>query len=216
MDRKRRSHAGLEALAPMDLTLRQLEYVAALARHLHFGRAAEACGASQSALSEAVGQLETALGVRLFERGSRGVRVTAAGAEIVRRGSDVLARADDLRRAVGELRGPFASPFRLGVIPTIAPFALPRGLPALRARWPKARLVLREGRTADVVAAVEDGTLDAALVAAESDLAGLAAIELYRDPFLVAVPAGHALARRGAVTDAALRKEKLLLLEDGH
>ncbi|MCG3134965.1 MAG: Hydrogen peroxide-inducible genes activator [Planctomycetes bacterium] len=200
----------------MDLTLRQLEYAAALARHRHFGRAAAACGASQSALSEAVADLETALGVRLFERDRKGVRVTAAGEGVVARAEDVLSRTEDLRRAVRELREPFASPFRMGVIPTIAPFVLPRGVPALRARWPRIELVLREGTTADVTAGVADGSLDAAVVAAESDTGDLDVTELYRDPFLIAVPARHPLARRAAVTESSLRRERLLLLEDGH
>src|SRR5688572_4574942 len=130
----------------MDLTLRQLEYVVAVARHRHFGRAAEACHASQPALSAGIAQIEAATGIRLFERGRGGVRTTAAGEEVVRRAEDVLARVEDLRGSVGALRTPFSAPLRLGVIPTVAPFVLPGVVPALRAHFPKLRLVLREDR----------------------------------------------------------------------
>lgn len=200
----------------MDLTLRQLEYVVAVARHLHFGRAAAACHATQPALSAGVAQIEAALGVVLFERGRGGVRATPAGQEIVRRAEEVLARVEEVRDAARASAGPFSSPLVLGVIPTVAPFVLPRAVPALRAHFPKLRLVLREEQTPHLVRAVEDGSVDAALLALEADLGLAETLPLYRDPFFVAVPPGHRLAAARSVPDKALRTERVLLLEEGH
>jgi LysR family hydrogen peroxide-inducible transcriptional activator len=200
----------------MDVTLRQLEYAAAVARLGHFGRAAEACHATQPALSAGISQLERALGVRLFERGRRGARPTAAAAGILHRVAEVLARVEDLREAARTGREPFTAPLRLGAIPTIAPFVLPRAVPALRAHWPRLRLVLLEDRTDALVRGVEEGKLDAALVARETELGSCETIPLYRDPFYAAVPAGHRLAAGRTVDVGRLRKEQMLLLEDGH
>ena len=200
----------------MDVTLRQLEYAAAVARLGHFGRAAEACHATQPALSAAISQLETALGVRLFERGRRGARVTAAGAEIVRRAEDVLAGVDSLRDVATAARAPFSAPLRMGVIPTVAPFVLPLAVPALRASYPSLRLILREDPTAVLVDSIRSGSLDAAIVAVEAELGSCEVLPLYTDPFLVAVPADHRLAGGGPVKESRLRQERLLLLEDGH
>ena len=200
----------------MDVTLRQLEYAVAVARHRHFGRAASACHATQPALSSGVAQLEAALGVVLFERGRGGVRPTPAGEEIVRRAEEVLARVEEVRDAARASQGPFSSPLTLGVIPTVAPFVLPRAVPALRAHFPELRLVLREEQTPLLVRAVEDGSVDAALLALEADLGGAETIALYRDPFFVAVPPGHRLAAAKSVGEKALRSERVLLLEEGH
>jgi LysR family hydrogen peroxide-inducible transcriptional activator len=207
----------------MDVTLRQLEYAVAVARLRHFGRAAEACHSSQPALSAGIAQLEAAAGLRLFERGRGGVRTTTVGEEVVRRAHEVLARVDDLRGAVAALRTPFSAPLRLGVIPTVAPFTLPRVVPALRAHFPTLRLLLREDRTASLVRALEEGTLDVALLAIEADLRDCETIALWRDPFLLAVPREHRLARARsksggakAVGEKALRNERVLLLEEGH
>ncbi len=200
----------------MEVTLRQLEYAVAVARHRHFGRAAEACHASQPALSAGIAQLESAAGTQLFERGRRGVRPTAAGEELVRRAEDVLTRVQDLAASVRDLGGPFATPLRLGVIPTVAPFVLPRAVPALRTHFPRLRLVLREDRTSDLVRGIESGTLDAAVVALEADLGSCETLPLYRDPFLIAVPRDHRMAGAKSAGEKALRKERVLLLEEGH
>ena len=207
----------------MDITIRQLEYAVAVARHLHFGRAATASHASQAALSAGIAQLEAATGVRLFERGRAGARVTAAGEEVVGRAHDVLARLDDLRAAVGVLRTPFSAPLRMGVIPTVAPFTLPLVVPTLRTHFPPLRLILREGHTASLVQAIAEGSLDVALLAIEADLGECTTIPLWRDPFFVAVPRDHRLARprrpRGkvaSVTEKSLRQDRVLLLEEGH
>ncbi|MCE9634499.1 MAG: LysR family transcriptional regulator [Planctomycetes bacterium] len=200
----------------MDVTLRQLEYAVAVARLGHFGRAAEASLATQPALSAGIAQLEAVLGVPLFERGRSGARPTVAGAEIVRRAEEVLARVDDLRDAARAVRGPFATPLRLGVIPTVAPFVLPKAVPALRAHWPKLRLELREDQTARLVHALGEGSIDVALLAEEADLGGMETLRLYADPFVLAVPAGHRLAGRARASERVLQHEQVLLLEEGH
>lgn len=200
----------------MDLTLRQLEYVVAVARLAHFGRAAEACHATQPALSAGVAQAERALGFALFERGRGGAAVTEPGREVVRRAEDVLARMDELRDAARAGRAPFSSALRLGIIPTVAPYVLPRAVPGLGAHFPALRLVLREDRTNLLVAAVVAGGLDAAVVARESDLGPLETVPLYEDPFLVAVPPTHRVAGAAGVAEKDLRRERVLLLEEGH
>jgi LysR family hydrogen peroxide-inducible transcriptional activator len=200
----------------MQFTLQQLRYVDVLARRLHFREAAEDLIVSQSALSEGLKELETALGIRLFERGPGGVRVTSAGDEVVSHARQVLAAAENLTSATAMLRRPFSSPLRLGIIPTIAPFVLPGAIPALRARWPEMPLVLREDTTAHLVRALGDGTLDAALVALEADVGDTEAMPLYCDPFLAALPRRHRLAERRALDARTLRGERVLLLEEGH
>jgi len=200
----------------VDVTLRQLEYAVAVARHRRFGLAAEACHATQPALSAGIAQLERALGVRLFERGRGGARPTAAGEALLARAQEVLARVEELRETARAGRTPFSAPLRLGIIPTVAPFVLPRAVPSLRTHHPSLRLVLREDRTSAVVAGVEAGTLDAAVVALESDLGSCETTPLYRDPFVLAVPPEHRLAGAASVREKDLRREGVLLLEEGH
>jgi LysR family transcriptional regulator, hydrogen peroxide-inducible genes activator len=200
-------------------TIRQLEYAVAVADAGHFGRAAAACGVSQPGLSTQLRQLEDQLGVRIFERTSRRVVLTPAGARVVAAARDVLMRCDDLAEVASAAREPLAGVIRLGVIPTVGPYLLPRALPRVRKEYPKLRLVLREEQTDRLVAALRDGKLDAILVALPLAEVDLEAQPLFREPFLVAMPAGHRLARRGAhgtLREADLAGEDVLLLEDGH
>jgi LysR family hydrogen peroxide-inducible transcriptional activator len=197
-------------------SLRQLECLVALAEHLNFRQAAEASGVSQPALSAQISQLETRLGQKLFERDKRRVLVTPAGRELVERARAALAEIDTLVEAARVLQEPLSGTLRLGVIPTVAPWALPGALSAARERYPRLRLLLREERTADLVALAKKGELDLLLLALEADLADLERLPLYRDPFRVAVPQGHPLALRRTVREEDLRGEEVLLLEDGH
>lgn len=200
----------------MSPTLRQLEYLVALADCLSFGDAARRCHVSQPGLSLQLKELETRLGLRLFERDRRSVVPTPAGRALVARARDILTAVGDLEQAARALRAPFTGELRLGVIPTVAPFALPRLLPELRRCYPKLRLRLREDQTAVLVRAAEEGRLDLLLLAREAELGSLHALDLYRDPFRVAVAEGHALTRHEHVTEAELASQELLLLEDGH
>jgi len=198
------------------VSLRQLEYLVAVTEERNFGRAARRCHVSQPALSLQVRELEERLGVTLLERSPRGAHPTPAGQRALARARRALAEVEAL---VEEARGagrPLEGPLRLGVIPTIAPYVLPPLLPALRRAHPALQLSLREDLTARLAEELREGRLDVVLAALP--VAGLEAEELplYDEPFDLVVPAGHALARRGALRTAALEEAEVLLLEDGH
>lgn len=197
-------------------TLRQLEYLVAVAESGGFHRAARACGVSQPGLSAQIRQLEALLDLRLLERDRRRVQLTAAGEEIAHRARTVLAETRGLVEAARSLQRPLCGSLRLGVIPTVAPYLLPRVLPRVRRRHPELRLGLVEATTALLVAALGRGELDLLLLALEAPLDGLATHALFRDPFHVALPTGHRLAGRRRLREADLAGEPVLLLEDGH
>jgi len=197
-------------------TLRQLEYLVAIADLGSFHRAARACGVSQPGLSAQIRQLEALLDLRLLERDRRRVLLTPAGEEMVRRARVVLAEARGLVETANALQRPLSGALRLGVIPTVAPYLLPRALARVRRRHPELRLQLREAHTGDLVAALERGELDVLLLALEAPLAGLETLPLFRDPFHVALPARHPLARRRRLREQDLASQPVLLLDDGH
>ena len=199
-----------------DLSLRQLQYVVAIADTLGFRRAAERCHVSQPSLSAQVAELEETLGVKLFERDRRRVLVTTAGADLVARARRVLSEAGDLVEAAVRLGDPLAGPLRLGVIPTIAPYLLPEAVPAVLARFPRIKLLFREDKTEVLVASLEEGKLDAAVLALEADIGELAHAVIADDPFVLAAPKKHALARKRTIAAADLEGETVLLLDDGH
>lgn len=197
-------------------TLRQLEYLVAVADERHFGRAARRCAVTQPALSSQIRELEGLLEVRLFERDRRGVLVTAAGAELVERARRILIEVDELVEAARVAQRPLCGTLRVGVIPTVGPYLLPRVLPALRRAHPELRLLLREDHTDRIVAELEAGRLDLLLLALEADLGGARTLALFQDDFLVVMPAAHPLARRKRLRESDLAGEQVLLLEDGH
>jgi LysR family hydrogen peroxide-inducible transcriptional activator len=197
-------------------TLRQLQYLKLLAEHGSFSRAADAAHVTQPTLSAGVQELEKILGAAVVERARSGVILTKVGEEAVRRGSDVLARAEDLVQAARSAGRPLSGRFRLGVIPTIAPFMLPKTLPVIRDRFPELRLFLREDQTAKLVAALKAGALDAALIALPFDAAGIDTAHIEHDELLAAIPANHPLLAASSVTPEDLDHEGLILLEDGH
>ena len=203
-------------MRPLPFTLRQLQYAAAVAGTGGFRKAAEACAVSQPALSAQLGALERALGARLFERGPRRVLVTPEGSELLARARSLLAGAEELVEAARALRGPLAGTLQAGVLPTIGPYALPEVSRALARAFPSLRPAWREEKTASLVAAVVEGSLDAALLARESDLGALETAVVARDPFVLAVPRGHRLAGKGPVRLGDLAGEPVLLLEEEH
>jgi LysR family hydrogen peroxide-inducible transcriptional activator len=202
--------------SPNDLSLRQLQYVAAVADTLGFHKAAARCHVSQPTLSAQVQQLESVLGVQLFERDRRRVLVTSAGADISARARRVLLEVDDLIAAATRLHEPFAGTLRIGVIPTIAPYLLPDVMPKVGAKYPKLSLVFREEKTADIVRDLDAGTLDLGLLALEADLGGCTHAEIARDPFVAAMPKGHPLAKKRRLALSDLRDARVLLLDEGH
>lgn len=204
-------------LAPHPFTLRQLQYVVAVAERRSFRQAAEACRVAQPSLSAQVAQVEDLLSVRLFERDRRKVVVTAAGAAFVARARAILLEADGLQDAARTLGDPLAGPLRLGVIPTVGPYLLPEVAPALRARFPRLRFLWTEDKTASLVERLGRAELDGALVALEAELGDLPRVVLGKDPFVFAAPPGHALASsRRALDPRDLDGEQVLFLDDGH
>ena len=197
-------------------TLRQLQYLKLLAEHGSFSRAAEAAHVTQPTLSAGVQELEKTLGAAVVDRGRTGVILTPVGEEAVRRARDVLARAEDLVQAARSAGQPLSGRFRLGVIPTVAPFLLPRALPILRRRFPSLKLFLREDQTSKLIAGLKGGALDAALIALPHDTAGLEVAHVGDDILLAAVPANHPLMAGAEIDPAAMQGEGLILLEDGH
>ncbi len=197
-------------------TLRQLQFLAALDAHGSFVRAAEAVGVTQPTLSAGIKELETALGVTLVERARTGVVLTPAGKEAAHRAATALSQVEDLVRAVRSAGAPLTGVFRLGAIPTIAPFLLPRALKQLRAKFPELQLVLREDVTARLVEGLRARTLDAALIALPYGAPGIETEVIAEDEFLLICPKGHGLATKASLSTADLAGEDLLLLDDGH
>jgi LysR family hydrogen peroxide-inducible transcriptional activator len=197
-------------------TLRQLHYLKLLAEHGSFSRAAEAANVTQPTLSAGVQELEKILGAPVVDRARSGVILTAVGEEAVRRAGLILAQAEDLLQAAKTAGQPLTGRFRLGVIPTIAPFLLPKALTGVRARYPNLKLFLREDRTPALLAALKAGALDAAVIALPYDTSGLETARIGDDELLAALPANHALVGAGPISPDSLEGEDLILLEDGH
>ena len=198
-------------------SIRQLEYLVALAGTRHFGKAAKACAVTQPALSLQIRQLEELLGVRLFERGRRQVLITPAGARVIERAREALRGVDDVLDEARAAQRPLTGRLGLGVIPTIAPYWLPRALPAVRAAHPELELLLREDQTQRIVARLRAGELELLLLALPIEGDDLETLPLLEEPFVLALPEAHALARgRGALPESALEGEPVVLLEEGH
>ena len=197
-------------------TIRQLQYLKLLAEHRGFGKAAEAAHVTQPTLSAGIQELERTLGAPVVDRARSGVILTPVGEEALRRAITILNEAEELVEAAKNAGLPLAGRFRLGVIPTVAPFLLPAALPLLRARFPKLRLFLREDLTQRLIGELKAGRLDAALIALPYDMAGLQWAHVADDELLAALPADHPLARLASTTPEALERENLILLEDGH
>jgi LysR family hydrogen peroxide-inducible transcriptional activator len=203
--------------APPVVSLRQLQYVVAVADRLSFSGAAATCHVSQPSLSAQIALLEDALGVRVFERGTRKVLVTSAGRDVVLRARRILMETGDLVDAARRARDPLSGLYKIGVIPTISPYLLPLVAPRLRQRFPKLGIAWREEKTHVLAAALAAGEIDAALLALESELGDVDSEVVATDPFVVAAPPDHPLARsEGAVEAPELRRAEVLLLDDGH
>ncbi|RZL00102.1 MAG: LysR family transcriptional regulator [Rubrivivax sp.] len=198
------------------MTLTELRYIVAVARERHFGRAAEACFVSQPTLSVAVKKLEDELDVKLFERGSAEISVTALGEEIVRQAQSVLEQAQSIKETAKRGKDPLGGPLRLGVIYTIGPYLLPDLVRNTITRVPQMPLMLQENFTVKLLEMLRAGELDCAILAEPFPDAGLAVAPLYDEPFLVAVPKTHALAQREHISAEELKRETMLLLGTGH
>ncbi len=198
------------------VTLKQLRYFEAVARLGHFGRAADHCAVTQPALSMQIRELESALGTTLIERRHKAVQLTEKGREVARRARRILAEVQDLSDFARQSAGPLAGPLRLGVIPSLAPYALPPLLPALRTAYPSLDLHIRETQTEPLVGELLDGDLDLLFLALPVAHSEVETIRLFEDRFLLAVPADRPVKGRVKATPELLVGERLLLLEEGH
>jgi LysR family hydrogen peroxide-inducible transcriptional activator len=199
------------------MTLTELRYIVAVARERHFGHAAEACFVSQPTLSVAVKKLEEELGLQLFERGAGEVSVTPAGQKIVAQAQRVLEEAARIKELAAAGRDPLAGPLRLGAIYTIGPYLLPKLIPILRRAAPQMQLHIQENFTHVLSELLKNGEVDVILIALPFAEPGIETRAVYDEPFMVAVPKGHAWdGRKRAVSSEELTKESLLLLGEGH
>ncbi|HBK45202.1 MAG TPA: DNA-binding transcriptional regulator OxyR [Xanthomonadaceae bacterium] len=198
------------------MNLRDLKYLVALADHKHFGRAAAACFVSQPTLSTQIKKLEDELGVPLVERAPRKVMLTPAGREAASRARGIVAEVEQMKEAARRSQDPEAGAVRLGIFPTLGPYLLPHVVPRIRQRFPQLELLLVEEKSDQLLRQLREGRLDAALLALPLHDEQLHTEFLFEEPFVLAVPEGHALAKRSALTLDELGDQRLLLLEDGH
>jgi LysR family hydrogen peroxide-inducible transcriptional activator len=197
------------------MNLRDLRYVLAIAEHGHFGRAAKACGISQPTLSVQLRKLEALLGVALFERTSKSVAPTFACEQLIGHARAAVAEAEAMLAVAGDLRDPLAGRFRLGIIPTLAPYLLPLVFAPLREALPALEVEPWEDQTISLLERLRAHELDAALLATPVDGADLSSQALFAEPFLAALPPEHPLAARAVVAEAELARD-ILVLADGH
>ena len=197
-------------------SFKQLKHFAMLAEERHFGQAAERLKITQSTLSASIRELELVLGAPVVDRAGKRVALTPLGEEVLARGEKILLQLDELTRAARASAMPLTGTLRLGVIPTISPFLLPRLLPGLRHRYPLLKLFLREDLTDNLMAQLHRGQLDLLLLALPCACGSEEVHSLARDAFMVVLRKDHALARAKGIKVAELQKEKLLVLQDGH
>ena len=198
------------------MTLTELKYIVAVAREKHFGRAADACFISQPTLSVSIKKLEEELDVKLFERSANEVTVTPLGEEIVRQAQSVLEQAANIKAIAKRGKDPLAGALNLGVIYTIGPYLLPALVRQAISRTPQMPLVLQENFTVKLLEMLRTGEIDCAILAEPFPDTGLAMAPLYDEPFMIAVPSTHALAKRKSIPAEELKAETMLLLGNGH
>lgn len=197
------------------ITLRQLRYLTALARHRHFGRAAQDCAVTQPALSMQVRELEREIGAELVERRPGEIALTDTGLDVARRAEHILAAARDLVDFARH-RDVLSGRLVLGIIPTLAPYILPRVLPQLQARYPLLRLEVRETQTKQLLGELASGDLDCVMLALPAEDTDVETLPLFTDAFLLAVPAADPLPAHSRVDVADVDRRRLILLEEGH
>ena len=197
-------------------SVRHLRYLTALHDHGHFGRAAEARHVTQSTLSASIKELESVLQVTLVDRSKRHVVLTPVGVETVERARKIVKEVEDLVSFTTASREPLSSTLRMGAIPTVGPFLLPRVLPGLRETYSRLKLYLVEDITERLITSLHHGELDVVLLALPRDCGAVETVVLFEDPFVVALPRGHSLVKVASIKPQHLLSEDLLLLKDGH
>ncbi|EKS68741.1 MULTISPECIES: hydrogen peroxide-inducible genes activator [Caballeronia] len=198
------------------MTLTELKYIVAVARERHFGRAAEACFVSQPTLSVAIKKLEDELNVQIFERGTSEVSVTPIGEQIVTQAQRVLEQTLAIKEIAKQGKDPLVGPLRLGVIYTIGPYLLPTLVKQMIKSVPQMPLMLQENYTLKLIELLKQGEIDVAIMALPFPETGLMVRALYDEPFVVAMPSGHAWENRAKIDPDDLKQETMLLLGSGH
>jgi len=198
------------------MTLTELKYIVAVARHKHFGRAADACFVAQPTLSVAIRKLEEELGITMFERGGTDITTTPIGAQIVAQAEHVLDQTAAIKEIAKQNNDPLIGAIRLGLIYTIGPYLLPTLVKGMIAQAPKMPLVLQENFTARLLELLRQGELDAAIVALPLPERGFMTLPIYDEPFVVAVPNQHPWINRKSISAKELKLETMLLLGNGH
>ncbi|MGR4859071.1 hydrogen peroxide-inducible genes activator [Bacteroides pyogenes] len=198
------------------MTIQQLEYILAVDRFRHFARAAEHCRVTQPTLSAMIQKLEEELGVKLFDRTVQPVCPTAVGEKVIRQARVVLSQAAQVKEIISEEKQTVSGTFRLGVLPTIAPYLLPRFFPQLIEKYPELDIRVTEMKTHDILQALHAGELDAAIVASRSDDRMLREETLFYEQFYAYVSRGEALFKKELIRTADVTGERLWLLDEGH
>jgi len=197
-------------------SLKQLEYLVALADEQHFGKASARCNVTPSTLSAGIRELENLLGSLLAERTKRSVLMLPLGLEIASRARSLLRDAEDIMELAASQNEPLTGNMRLGVIPTIGPFLLPRTLSAMHEKFPALRLFLLEDRTDNLLEKLRSGEIDVALIALPYNIEGFTSHVLFEDQFQLACPKKHALASLSQISRTEITGQSLMLLEEGH
>jgi len=200
----------------MSPTIKQFKYLCAVADYGHFRRAAEACHVTQSTLSAAIQELESQLGVKIFERNKKSVLITPLGEKILLQARKILGEVEDLVTLAQAHEEALSGELRLGVIPTVGPFLLPSILADVRQRYDKLKLYLKEELSAQLVQQLQQGQLDLIILAFPYPLPDMETVALFEDEFLLCLPPGHPLEKQQQVRQQQLKGESLLLLEEGH
>ncbi len=203
-------------MSTVNLGFRDLKYVVAVAECGSVSRAADACAITQPALSERIKRIETTLGVALFERNKRAIRVTVAGERFVLKARQLLDEAAEIDELVSATQAPLSTPLHVGVIATLGPYLMPHVLPPLRKQYPGLELVLQEGLTDALLDNLQAGSLDVVIAAAPLNASGIEQLELFHEPFVLAVPLNHVFADKKTVDASDLCGDDMVLLEDGH
>lgn len=198
------------------MNIRDLKYLVAVADMEHFGQAALRCHVSQPTLSMQLKKLETELGVQFFERSNKSVMITPIGKALAEQAAIILNELNTLKQIANNAKDPFSGEFRLGIIPTIGPYLLPDIFRIIKKHLPRIDLVVFENKTEVIVEELRAGSLDAVILALPLPSEGLSTHALFEEAFLLALPKHHPLTKKSKIHIQDLKKEGLLLLEEGH
>ncbi len=198
------------------MNIRDLKYLVTVARLKHFGKAAEQCFVSQPTLSAQIKKLEEELGVKLFERNNKNVMLTEAGTELAKKAQGILNEVDEFKQLAQNINDPFAGSLHLGIIPTLSAYLLPHLVPIIKKQLPKLTPYFHEDQTHRLIKQLKAGELDAILLAFPIPADGLTCLPLFDEPFYLALPTKHPLAKKPRVNVADIDSNELLLLQEGH